>query len=497
MTARPAPAAEDAARSEQAGIRDQVRLAVIWRSGTQIFSQLVAWASTFLVIRILSPSDYGLYAMTGVVMVLLGLFNGYSFANAVIQDRKAGKEQLRQLFGLLIVINGALAALQVVTAPLVAAYFGQPLVADLLRAQALIYLTNPFLSLGYAVLARQMDFRRQAQVNMASAMLGALTALGGALAGLGVWTLVLAPLVAFTSRAFGMAAAARAFMWPSFDFRAARTIANHGGVVMLGQIFWFLQTQADIMVAGRALTAGELGYYTTALFLAQLFVNKVVPPLNEVAFSAYARIQDDPAAVANGFLTSVRVVMLLAIPFCFGLAAVSEPAIATMLGAKWLPSAPLVTLLALAMPFMTLHVMFAPATNAIGQPGIATRSAILGALIMPAAFLIGVLSADARGIALAWLLGYPLLTAITARWAFPAIGVTMRQVLAALWPPLLAGGVMLGGVAAADLLASGMAPPLRLALLTATGGLTYGLVLILAAPERLREVIDFARRRKG
>lgn len=494
MTASPASVSTGSPAPE---FRDQVRSAVIWRSGTQIFSQLVAWASTFLVIRILSPSDYGLYAMTGVVMVLLGLFNGYSFANAVIQDRTAGKEQLRQLFGLLIVINGALATLQVATAPLVAAYFGQPMVTDLLRAQALIYLTNPFLALGYTVLSRQMDFRKQAQVNMASAVLGALTALAGALAGMGVWTLVLAPLVTFTSRAFGMAALARAFMWPSFDFRAARTIANYGGVVMLGQIFWFLQTQADIMVAGRVLTAGELGYYTTALFLAQLFVNKVVPPLNEVAFSAYARIQDDPAAVANGFLASVRVVMLLAIPFCLGLAAVSEPAIATMLGTKWLPAAPLVTLLALAMPFMTLHVMFAPATSAIGRPGIATRSAILGALIMPAAFLTGVLVDEARGIALAWLLGYPLLTAITAHWSLPIIGATKRQLLAALWPPVLAGGVMIGAVNAADMVAGSLSPVLRLVLLTATGGVSYGLAMLLFAPERLREVLDYARRRKS
>ena len=494
MTGSPASASTGAPAPE---FRDQVRSAVIWRSGTQIFSQLLAWASTFLVIRILSPSDYGLYAMTGVVMVLLGLFNGYSFANAVIQDRTAGKEQLRQLFGLLIVINGALATLQVATAPLVATYFGQPMVTDLLRAQALIYLTNPFLSLGYAVLSRQMDFRKQAQVNMASAVLGALTALAGALAGLGVWTLVVAPLVTFTSRAFGMAALARAFMWPSFDFRAARTIANYGGVVMLGQIFWFLQTQADIMVAGRVLTAGELGYYTTALFLAQLFVNKVVPPLNEVAFSAYARIQDDPAAVANGFLASVRVVMLLAIPFCLGLAAVSEPAIATMLGTKWLPAAPLVTLLALAMPFMTLHVMFAPATSAIGRPGIATRSAILGALIMPAAFLTGVLVDEARGIALAWLLGYPLLTAITAHWSLPIIGATKRQLLATLWPPVLAGGLMIGAVSAVDMATDSLGQALRLVLLVATGGVSYGLVMLLFAPDRLREVLDYARRRKS
>ena len=143
--------------------RAQVRSAVIWRSGTQIFSQLVAWASTFLVIRILSPSDYGLFAMTSVVLVLLSLLNGQGFANAAIQQRDGGPQQLRQLFGLLLAVNLTLALLQVLAAPLVAAYYRQPMVADLLRVQALIYLTNPVLALGTTVLSREMDFRKQAR----------------------------------------------------------------------------------------------------------------------------------------------------------------------------------------------------------------------------------------------------------------------------------------------------------------------------------------------
>jgi O-antigen/teichoic acid export membrane protein len=477
-------------------LRSQVRSAVIWRSGTQIISQLIAWVSTFLVIRILSPSDYGLFAMTSVVLVLLSLFNGYSFGNAVIQDRTAGKTQLRQLFGLLIVINGALAAMQFALAPLVAAYFRQPLVADLLRVQSLIYLTNPFLALGYTVLAREMDFRKQAQVNMGSAMLGALVALAGAFGGLGIWTLVAAPLALFTSRALGMVAVAKAWVWPSFEFRSARTMASYGGIVMAGQVFWFLQTQADILIAGRALTPGELGYYTTALMLAQLFVNKVVPPLNEVAFSAYARIQDDPAAVAQGFIKSVRVVALLAVPFCLGLASVSEPAIYILLGEKWLPAAPLVSLLALAMPFMTLHVMLAPATNAVGQPGLATRSAILGALIMPLAFLVGVLTMGAKGIAIGWLLGYPVLTAVSAVWSLPAIGVSLRQLIQALAAPVLAGLAMaLALTIAGQLLAEELSPLPRLAVLGTAGALIYGGWLACFARERLNEVVSLVLKR--
>lgn len=475
-------------------LRDQVRSAVIWRSGTQIFSQLVAWASTFLVIRILSPEDYGLFAMTSVVLVLLGLVNGYGFANAVIADRDGGDGQLRQLFGLLIVINVALAAVQFSAAPFVADYYGQPRVADLLRVQALIYLTNPFLALGYTVLSRQMDFRRQAQVNMASAFISAVAALAGALAGLGVWTLIVAPLAGFVSRAAGMLIAARVFIWPSFDFRGSKALASYGSVAMIGQLFWFIQTQADIVIAGRALPAHELGLYTTSLFLAQLFVNKVVPPLNEVAFSAYAKVQDDPAAVSEGFLKSVRVIMLLAVPFCLGLASVAEPALHVMLGAKWLPAAPIVEVLALAMPFMTLHVLFAPATSAVGRPGIATRSAILGAAIMPLAFWLGVSANGGRGIAWGWLIGYPVLTFVSALWALPVIGVKMAQLGRAVLPPVMAGAAMALVVVLLDRMVADWPPLPRLALLIAAGGATYGLWLLAFARDRMLELRMLAKR---
>ncbi|MCA1661414.1 MAG: lipopolysaccharide biosynthesis protein [Novosphingobium sp.] len=484
----------NATRAAAPSFRDQVRSAVIWRSGTQIAAQLIAWGSTFLVIRILAPADYGLYAMSVVVLTLLNLMNGYGLANALIRKREVTRQMLRQLFGMLVVLNAALAALQFAAAPWVADYYDQPIVADILRAQALIYLTNPFLALGYAILSREMDFRRQARVNVASALIGAAVALGGALAGLGVWTLVLAPLAMFASRALGMAIAARAFMLPSFDFRGAGGIAGFGGMVALSSLLYFVQTQADIVIAGRVLDPHALGLYTTALFLAQIFVNKVVPPLNEVAFAAYARVQDDRALYAKGFLTAARTIMLLAAPFCFGLAATAEPLVEVVLGAKWRAAAPLLALLALAMPVMTLQVLFAPATNAVGRPGLATRSAALGAVVMPLAFLVGV-QWGAVGVAAAWLAAYPLLTAVTAAWSLPAIGVRARALGEAILAPLLAGAAMAAAVVGVDRAAAVLPPAPRLGLLIAVGSATYlGWLLTFARP-RLIELAELVRGR--
>ena len=477
-----------------AKLRSQVRSAVIWRSGTQVFSQLVAWASTFMVIRILSPTNYGLFAMTSVVLVLFGLLNGYGFANAVIAQRDGGKEQLRQLFGLLIVVNLGLTVLQILLAPLVAAYYRQPIIADMLRVQALIYLTNPFQALGYAVLSRAMDFRRQAQVNVVSALLSAATALGCALAGFGVWTLVAAPFVMFASRALGTITVARAWMWPSFDFRGARALAGYGGTIMAGQIFWFMQTQSDIIVAGRTFAPHELGFYTTALFLSQIFVTKVVPPLNEVAFSAYAQIQDDLSAVAAGFLKSVRVIMTIALPFCLGLAAVAFPAVKVMLGDKWMASAPVVQLLCIAMPFMTLHVLFGPAANACGHPRVTTRSAVLGAVLMPLCYIVGV-HWGAPGIAASWIVAYPLLTAISAWWIMPLIGVKAADLRDALLPPVMGALAMALGVMLLDRVLPALPALLRLSLLVGTGGAIYGGWMLTFARGRLRELLDLVLKR--
>jgi O-antigen/teichoic acid export membrane protein len=477
-----------------ARFRNEVRSAVFWRSGSQIAAQAIAWLSTFAVIRILSPSDYGLYAITGVVMSLLSQLNGYALANAYVRDRDAGERTLRQLFGMLIVLNAVLAAIQVAAAPWVAQFYREPLVADMLRVQALIYLTNPFLAFGYAVLARKLDFRLQSHVNIVSALLGAVAALAGALAGLGVWTLVLAPMVLFTTRAFGMWFVARTFVRPSFDFAGGWHLANYGGMVTAASLLWFVQSQADVIIAGRVTSPYWLGVYTTALFLAQIFVTKVVPPINEVAFTAYARIQDDPGVLSRAFLTSVRLVMVAAMPFCLGMAASAEPLVLFALGDKWSEAVPLVRVLAMAMPFMTLFVLFAPAVSAVGRPGLATANAAVGAIVMPVAFLVGSWF-GVFGIAAAWLVAYPLLTLFAAGITLPAIGVTKRELVRAILPPVLAAIAMAAGVWALDGVFADRTALVRLAIIGPVGGAIYLGLLWLFARERLLEPIGFLRNR--
>jgi O-antigen/teichoic acid export membrane protein len=492
--AQTAPISESTIESQPESLGNQVRKAVIWRSGSQIAGQLIAWASTFLVIRILDPHDYGLFAMTQVILVLLNMLNGYGLASAIIQQPEVTPRNVRQLFGLLIVLNLTLAALQFALAPLVAAYDREPIVAHMLRVQSVLYLSTPFIALPYALLARAMDFKKQAKANMLSSIAGAVAALAGAYAGLEMWTLVLAPIVLFGSRAVLMTWFARSLVWPSFDFRGVGHVARFGGIMAAGQLFWFLQSQTDVFIAGRLFDPHHLGIYTTSLFLTQIFVSKFVPPLNEVAFSAYARIQHDREQLARAFVRSVRIIFVAALPFYFGLAAVSEPLVLTVLGPKWAETIPIVHILALAMPFMTLNVLYGPASDASGRPGISVMNGAFGAAIMTVGYLVGV-HWGAVGLALAWLVAYPLYLAVSTYRSLPVIGATVRQLADAVAPSLLAALAMAIVVTLIDRVLPAMPPQPRLAILALAGGAIYGGWLLAFSRDVVRELFAIVLKR--
>jgi O-antigen/teichoic acid export membrane protein len=478
---------------ETSGFAAQVKSGVIWKSGSQLIGQLIAWTSTFLVIRMLEPSDYGLVAMTGVVLTFLDLFNGWGFASSLVRDETTDRHRIGQAFGMLILMNGALAAAQLIAAPYAAEYFHQPMVADLLRVQAIFYLANPINALGHALLMRRLDFKRQARINLIAAALSGLTALGCALGGLGVWTLVAAPAALWYSRAIGYFMAAK--LWeirPRFRFEGAGTMMRYGAAMVGVQACWFVQSQADIFIGGRALDAHRLGIYTTALFLTQILAAKFVPPLNEVAFAAYSRIQARPDMIQSAFLKSVRLIMLVALPFYFGLAVTAEPLVLTCLGPKWAAVAALVPILAMAMPMMTLQILFAPASNALGRPGMAVRTGLVGALLLPAAFLAGI-GWGMEGLAWAWLGGMAVLLAATVEMSLPVVGISRRALFLAIAPGLAAAAAMAGLVEALDILLPPIGSGSRLALLVPFGMAAYAAMLFAFARPIVDEVVGLIR----
>lgn len=487
------PPPTDQASDEAARFGARVRTALAWRWGTQVVAQAIAWASTLLVVRLLAPADYGLFAMTQVVLTALAFLNGYSFATSLIQTSRIDQRRIGQVFGLLLLSNGALAAIQFLAAPLMATYYREPLVADMLRIQALIFLTVPFTALPSGLLAKRLEFRVQGRISLAAAVLSALVALALAWLGYGVWALVYAPIAGFVFRAVMLTLAARSLVRPVFDPRGAGDLVRFGGALTLCQLFWVVQSQSDIFIAGRHFDPHDLGLYAEALFLTLIVTGRFLPPINEVAFPAYAELHRAGRPLAPYFLKTLRIVLLVTAPIYFGLALTAGPAVLTLFGEKWVEMVPFVAGLALAMPAMALQIVCSPATNAMGITRIYLLSNGAGALLFPAGFAIAV-AAGPIGLVHAWWVAAPLLLAITLALTLPALGLTFGRLASELAPLLLANGLMAAAVLTVSSLIPRVSPPLELALEAGVGALAYLLAIRLVLPDLIAEGLAMLRR---
>ena len=472
-------------------IRSKVLSALRWSAASRFFGQLVSWAITIFVIRLLSPGDYGLMAMAAVVVSFLTLLNTCGLDAVLVQEKSLDGQSRRQVFGIVIAINLCFLFLILFGAGFIAAFYGEAELAPVLRVLSLQFLLLIFETLPQSELERNIDFSRRSIVDFATLVLGSFVTLALALAGFGVWALVWGTLAFNAARVIGLNLICGSFLWPSFSLRGMKRHFSFGGFVTLDRGLWYLFAESDKFIGGKLLGNHLLGYYAVASQIASLPINKISGLLNAVAFPAFSRAHShaDREVVRRYLLKATRLLAIAAFPVFFGISCTAEPLVAALLGTKWLAAAPLVQLLALVMPFRLLSNVFSPLLWGVGYPRASALNLLIAAILMPFAFITGT-RWGVTGLAYAWLAMYPVVYLIAAIRTCRIVGVPIRGYAAQLARPLAAAVAMYVLVAGFREIAIGSPGDwLYLAQLVLGGAVAYMAAMWLIDRPALRETL--------
>lgn len=426
-------------------LRSQVLAGLFWTGGARLLSQILTWAITIVVIRLLNPGDYGLLAMATVFMSFLALLAEAGLGAALIQAPEVDDLKLRRIFGAVILIDAALFLLQFVAAPAIAHFFAEERLVPIIRVLAFQFLLMIFTVIPLALLSRRLDFKRQSMIDLASAVCGSLSTLGLALGGYGVWALVIGSLVAAGIRSLAINVVSPFLKWPDFSLRDLRDVMAFGRQVTAARLLWFMYSQADILIAGKLLGKELLGFYSVSMHLASLPVQKISSILNQVAFPAFARAQHDTKRSASYLLKAVRILSFVAFPVLWGVSSISPELIVILLGPKWgLAILPL-QILALIMPLRMMSGIVFTATDGMGRPDVSVNNLIVANLVMVPAFAVGS-NWGLVGLSVAWGCVYPVVVLANLARALPVINLKVRDVLSAMASPALSALGMYGAV---------------------------------------------------
>jgi O-antigen/teichoic acid export membrane protein len=325
------------------------------------------------------------------------------------------------------------------------------------------------------------------------AAIGAIATLVLAIAGFGVWALVSGTLITALLGTIGLNLLHPFPHWPLFAFKGLRKLFAFGGYVAISRVFLYLYLQADMVIGGRLLGKEQIGYYSVGMHLASLPMQRVSSILNDVAFPAFSRLQDDSERVAHHLIQAIRLASLFSFPVFWGIGAVAPEIVGVFLGDKWEPAILPLQLLAIVMPLRMIGQLMPPSLQGVGKAQLTARNQLVVCVIMVGAFLIGA-QFGIVGLSVAWLVGFPFTFLANLSAWFPALGIRMSRMWGAMAGPAIAGTGMFATVAGARAYGAGHGVT-RLITLIAIGAISYGVFSLIVNRSGLREARSFIMRR--
>ena len=386
-------------------VKTQVIRGMKWSLYAKLIAQIFSWVVTFVVIRILVPEDYGIIEIA-TAMISLGIALGVSgFSDVIVQKKTHDKQLCAQVLTIAVVFNTSLFLFLFFSASAIAQWYKTPELTLVIQALSINILLVSLTIVPAGILKREMNFKTLSICQLIQAMTNSTVTLTLALLEYAYWSIALGSLAGTIMFALLLNLITKAPIRLTLIFTGFKNYFHFGLFTIINRVLNFIFQKADSLIIGKILGISPLGIYSVGSELANLPLEKVAQSLNEVSYAGYAKIKDDPQAIAYYYLQSSRLLSLLVFPVFWGMASIAEPLIQLLLGDKWLGSTVVFQILALIMPFRIYQLATHSAIAGIGHPKFNTKNLIALCLIIPCAVIVG-LNWGLTGAASGWASGY-------------------------------------------------------------------------------------------
>jgi O-antigen/teichoic acid export membrane protein len=478
-----------------APLRARVARSIFWLAWSRGVVQVFSFITTVLIARILVPADYGVMALAGAFIGTANMLAELGLGRAIIQFRDLDRRELDTCFWLtmgLAVVGSAVLSLGAST---IAYWFSVPRLADVLPVLALSLPLTGCAVVSDGLLRKRLALHRISQAEIIGGGAALPVMLFCALAGFGIWALVIGSLVHLATRSLAIFSFAPWCPGLQVGGKRAKEMLRFSVTTLGANILWALGEQADVLVIGKITGQVTVGLYSMGKQMALLPVHKISTVVNMLSSPIMAELQSDVDAMRAAFYQAVRLTAAVTLPISAGMALVATELVGVVLGPKWSALVPIFRLLCFYAAVRAIDVLLAPVLVARHREQTLFWYCLALLITMPVAAALGALWDGASGAVILMCPVYCAVMAITASKALDELRGSFAELWYETWPVLVATAAMPG----VELLFRNLAltsqseqPIGDLIVLSVSGALTYAAVLFSSGSPVVGEMIEVA-----
>jgi len=426
------------------GLRKQALSGAKWISGATAITASLQFIQIALLARLLIPEDFGLMALTMIVIGFAQAYADMGVSSAIVHRQDATGQQLSSLFWLNVLVGFGVFIVMLAVAPLLADIFDEPRLAGLIALAAAVFLIAPAGQQFSMLIQKALRFDVLAVIDVSSTAVGFATSVVLAFNDQGVYSLVWGQLANAATRSLMLLRLGIRDWRPALRFRGGDLAGylRFGAFQMGEKTINFLGANLDKILIGSLVGVHGLGIYNVAYQLVMKPMQLFNPIITRVAFPLFAMVQTDDARLRAGYLDAIRVIALVLFPVYVWMILLAEPLTLLVLGQGWSSAVTTVQILGVLAMFYSLGNPLGSLLLAKGRVEIGFYLNIWRVALFATAIWMGV-RWGVEGVAAALVLA-------TAFGMFPVgfwirrllVGMRPLEYVSAFWPMLATAMVM-------------------------------------------------------
>ncbi len=451
-----------------------------WVAVANLFKQLLQVLSLIVFARLLTPDDFGLFAILMIFVNFLLMFTDMGTAAALIHVKNPSQKLLSSIFFFNLFVGTALCLLLLLLSGPIALFFENPPLKELL---GLISINFVIVSLGIVQKARyekELDFKNLTLIESASVLVGITVGIAAAFKGLGVYSLVIQTLTTSILATVLIWIISRWRPLLYFSLSDIKSIWGYTANLTTFNFVNYFARNADNFLIGKFLSSSALGVYSLAYSIMLYPLQNISRVLLRILFPAFSHIQDDNEKFKKAYLRTIFFIALVSFPVMVGLIVTADTLVSLLFGDKWENLAVILMILAPVGILQSIGTTNGSIYMAKGNTKLLLKVGIWSTIVT-IIFFIGGIFFGVEGVALSYLLSNLVLFYPVFKISWEQIGLSVSEGVGTLMPLLIIASLMGVGVWLAGKLLQPYALPslLLLTIMVLSGILLYlGLIRV-------------------
>jgi O-antigen/teichoic acid export membrane protein len=315
----------------------------------------VSFVGSIVLARLLMPSDFGIIAMIAIFMTFGNILLDSGLSSSLIRNNNNDDKDYSTVFFTNIFFGILLYVFFFIIAPIIASFFNQLILINIIRFYSIVFLLTSFSSVQMTILIKNMQFKKIAVLNVPSVILGLGVGVFMAINDYGVWSIISMYLVTQLVLSLGLWLSSE---WkPNFIFSKDRFLYhfNYGYKLLLANFLSGTTTELYNVVTAKFYPLNTAGNFERAFTLNNYPLTILIQIIGKVTFPLLSKIQNDKQYLQEVFIKLVRFTFFVSAPVMIILSASAKPLILTLLGEKWSDAIPIFQILCLGGIFYTLQ----------------------------------------------------------------------------------------------------------------------------------------------